>query len=112
MATSILEGIVQGSSRIPDDRFLEDQADTGEFHIRRISRRRHWQFNLVWKNRQLEDVDAVENFWASTYEQAFDYTWPLDKKIYIAHFMQAPVSKPQVGILWEIHVTLLGRIKP
>lgn len=112
MATRILPGIVIGSSRIPDDRFLEDQADTGDFRVRRVTKRRHWTFNLVWKNRSMEDMRVVEDFWSSVRDSMFEYEWPLDKRIYLAHFISPPTFKPETGTFWEIRVSILGRLKP
>jgi hypothetical protein len=111
MATSILPGLTQGSSRVPQDRFIEDQAETGRFRVRRVSRRQHWQFQLRWQNRLRADWASVEAFWRATRERQFEYVWPLDGEVYLAHFLQAPQSRPVPGGLWDIEVTLSGRPK-
>jgi hypothetical protein len=110
--TSILTvPLSKGSSRTPGDRFLEDQNEKGEYRVRQVSKRTHYQFGLVWNNRPFEDVTHVNTFWNGIHELPFDYTWPLDNRVYRCNFILAPQWISATYGRFNITVTLQGYLK-
>jgi len=97
------------STRVPRDRFLEDQSEVGEFRARRIARTRVWDFNLIWEYRSLAEVQHVEAVWGEILQGAFTFDW-YDGKRYEARFLRAPQSSEQAYKFYRIEITIVGRL--